>query len=545
MGVGVDTVRAGVPQGWLRRARIAFAVVFLGGLGWAFLDLANRMSSALIGALTWPQFVPSALRWVAAPGLAAAGFFAVLGMTLVFGRVYCSAICPLGVLQDLFIRASRWLGWAGRYRYARPMQRAALLVFAIGVVLLSLGYSGLFGFLDPFSAFGRLVGDLARPVLVAANNVVAGFLGSFGIYRIYRVSMGGASIGAAGFSLALLLLPLVLSLRRGRLYCNLICPVGTLLGLVSRWSLFRVRIDRGACVKCGDCISVCKAECIDLKKGAVDAARCVACFNCLSVCPEAGVRYGMAVGGRVGSAEGSVAPDAQGRREFLGVAMAVAGGASFVAMPARAAEKKGVSGDALKAAAAKPSRIPEVKHFPVSPPGSGGIARFNRLCTGCRLCVTACPSHVLRPAVREYGLAGFLQPHMDFGVSFCEYDCNRCGDVCPTGAILPLAKDAKRLVQVGRVVFTRDNCVVQSANTACGSCAEHCPTQAVHMVPFKDNLTIPEIDVDRCVGCGACEHVCPTRPYRAIYVDGNPEHMRALPPTKEKVDQTVPKDFPF
>lgn len=539
-------MEAPLSQRWPRVLRIVVAALFFGGLTWAFLELANRMSPSAMAVLTWPQFLPSILRWVAAPGIVAAGFIAVLLVTVVFGRVYCSAICPLGILQDIFARISQRLGLRKRYRYSRPMARTSLLVLGITAVLLALGHTGLLGFLDPFTVFGRIVCDVCRPMFAAANNVVADICGSFGIYRIYRVDLRGVNYAAAGLALIILVPPLVLSMLRGRLYCNTICPVGTVLGLFSRWSLLRVGIDGDRCVKCGDCLAVCKAECIDLKAAHVDPARCVGCFNCLSICPEVGIGYGMAVGGsRVVTERSLGGADRQGRREFLGQVVILAGGTSLLGTPAEGAGTKEVPGDALRAAAAKPTSIPEVKHAPVSPPGSRAIARFNQLCTACHLCVTACPSHVLKPALRAYGLAGFLQPHMDFVASFCEYECVRCGDVCPTGAILPLTKDAKRLVQMGRVVFTKDNCVVQTANTACGSCAEHCPTQAVHMVPFKEKLTIPEIDPERCVGCGACEHVCPTRPYRAIYVDGSPRHATALPPTREKVDQTVPKDFPF
>lgn len=545
MGVGRGTSQSGSRPHWLKLLRVIVAAIFFGGLTSGFLDLSNRMPAPAIGALAWPQFLPSLLRWIAAPGVAAAGFILVIAATLIFGRIYCSAICPLGILQDGFSRASGWFGGRQRHRFSRPGPRVQLLILAIAVVLLALGHGGLLGFLDPFSAFGRIVGDIGRPIFAAANNIVADMLGAHGIYHVYRVDLRGVSYMAMGLAVILLLVPVLFAITRGRLYCNSICPVGTLLGLVSRLSVFRVVIDRARCIKCGDCLAVCKAECIDLRSGLVDAARCVECFNCLDTCSEAGVAYRIAGRAEVGRVESRPGADLQRRREFLGAALLIAGGGCLAGTPVRAAEKKAVPGDALRAAAAKPTRVPEVKHWPVSAPGSFGIARFNGLCTACHLCVTACPSHVLKPALTQYGLAGFLQPHMDFIASFCEYDCIRCGEVCPTGAILPLSRDAKRLVQMGRVVFIKDNCVVNTANTACGSCAEHCPTQAVHMVPFKDKLTIPEIDPERCVGCGACEHVCPTRPYRAIYVDGNRNHLAALPPTREKVDQTVPKEFPF
>jgi ferredoxin len=137
-----------------------------------------------------------------------------------------------------------------------------------------------------------------------------------------------------------------------------------------------------------------------------------------------------------------------------------------------------------------------------------------------------------------------MQPRMDFHRGFCNFDCTRCTDVCPTGAIMPLMIEAKKLTQIGKAVFIKDNCIVQTEKTACGACSEHCPTKACHMVPFEGKLLIPEVKDDICVGCGACEYACPTKPYKAIFVDGNPIHEAALKPETEELD-AAPVDFPF
>jgi ferredoxin len=136
---------------------------------------------------------------------------------------------------------------------------------------------------------------------------------------------------------------------------------------------------------------------------------------------------------------------------------------------------------------------------------------------------------------------------MDYLTSFCNFDCNKCGQVCPTGAILPLTTEEKHVTQMGKAVFVRQNCVVYTDETDCGACSEHCPTKAVHMVPYKNGLVIPEVDQDICIGCGACEHPCPVEaPYKAIFVNGNPVQQIAKTPEKgEKqiIDDT--EDFPF
>ncbi len=191
------------------------------------------------------------------------------------------------------------------------------------------------------------------------------------------------------------------------------------------------------------------------------------------------------------------------------------------------------------------STIPEKKTSPVSPPGSRSIERFNKICTGCSLCVSACPTKVLQPAFLEYGLIGVMQPHMTYRKGLCEFDCTLCSEVCPTGAIVPITMEAKHLLQIGQVHFEKKNCIVETEKTDCGACSEHCPTKAVHMVPYG-NLFIPEVDQKICVGCGACEYACPTTPFKAIFVDGNPKHLLAEKPKTEKAKSALKEgEFPF
>jgi ferredoxin len=135
---------------------------------------------------------------------------------------------------------------------------------------------------------------------------------------------------------------------------------------------------------------------------------------------------------------------------------------------------------------------------------------------------------------------------MDYSASYCTYDCTICGDVCPTGAILPVGSVEKKTLQIGKTTFVKENCVVETEKTECGACAEHCPTKAVKMVPYG-NLHLPEIKNEYCVGCGACEHACPTIPYKAIYVEGNKTHQVAQkrPEKKIKGEVNLKSDFPF
>lgn len=136
---------------------------------------------------------------------------------------------------------------------------------------------------------------------------------------------------------------------------------------------------------------------------------------------------------------------------------------------------------------------------------------------------------------------------MEYGSGYCNYDCVICGDVCPSGAILPIPLEQKKLSQLGVAKFVKENCIVETEGTDCGACSEHCPTKAVNMVPYKGKLVIPEVKSDYCIGCGACEHACPTKPYKAIYVDGNPIHKVAKKAETKQIDQKVDykEAFPF
>ncbi len=134
---------------------------------------------------------------------------------------------------------------------------------------------------------------------------------------------------------------------------------------------------------------------------------------------------------------------------------------------------------------------------------------------------------------------------MDYHTSFCNFECTKCTEVCPNKAILPLTKEEKVVTQIGIVRFIKQNCIVFTDETSCGSCSEHCPTQAVKMVPYKGELTIPEVNADICVGCGACEYACPVTPYKAIIVDGHEKHQIAQKPKEEALEEKPLEDFPF
>ena len=146
-------------------------------------------------------------------------------------------------------------------------------------------------------------------------------------------------------------------------------------------------------------------------------------------------------------------------------------------------------------------------------------------CTGCQLCVSACPNGVLRPSA---GLTTLMQPEMSYERGYCRPECTKCSEVCPTGAIRAVTAADKAAIQIGHAVWVRDNCVPLTDGVACGNCARHCPTGAILMVSSDpanpDALKIPTVNTERCIGCGACENLCPARPFSAIYVEGHTVH---------------------
>ncbi|WP_018124136.1 4Fe-4S binding protein [Desulfovibrio oxyclinae] len=518
----------------LKTLRVAAALVFLVSTSLLFLDFREAGAIKLADAVLYLQFVPSLFSFLEQATLATGGFLAVLLVTILFGRIYCSTVCPFGTLQDAISRAASRK--RRRFAFTKPHNVLRYSVLAV-TLLVFLGGSGLLvNLLDPFSNLGRILSNLARPALIAANNAVAPIFEAFGSHALYRVQwpvIAPVSIGAA---MAMLLLVAWLSLRHGRLYCNTLCPVGTLLGLISNLSPVRIRFDADTCRECGRCERVCKASCIDFKRKKVDVSRCVACYNCLSACPDSILHLRTTLPkGRAGKAD-------SGRRKFI-ITLAT-GGLGLAATNAKAALPPGF-------VPSRPTTIPENRTSPASPPGSVSIDHFTAKCTACHLCVSACPSRVLVPSLFDYGPSGIMQPKMGFASAHCNFDCTVCSQICPSGAILPLTKKQKHRTQIGKAHFIKKNCVVYTDNTNCGACSEHCPTKAVRMVPYENTkgrkLVIPEVNQKICVGCGGCEHACPTRPYRAIYVDGNPVHKRAEKPVIKKLEPAphMEEDFPF
>ena len=179
------------------------------------------------------------------------------------------------------------------------------------------------------------------------------------------------------------------------------------------------------------------------------------------------------------------------------------------------------------------------------PPGAGDFDHFTKVCVGCGLCISACNGNVLTPSITEYGLRGFMQPHLDFNKGECKFKCKRCTEVCPCGALLPLALKEKQQWRIGIAKYNPKLCVAYDAGEDCGACAEHCPVGALTMEPYKET-SIPKVNEKLCIGCGACQHICPIYPEKAIVITGIPDqHIVEKPNVEESIKLEAEDDFPF
>ena len=492
----------------LRKIRIIVASVCLALITLLFLDFTGTIH-AWFGWLAKVQFLPAVLA------LNVGVVIALILLTLLFGRVYCSTICPLGVMQDIF----SWMGGRAkknRFKYTEPKTKLRWVMLVVFVVLMVAGFGSLALLIAPYSAFGRIAQNLLAPIWQAGNNLLALIAERVDSYAFYSTEIWIRGIGTFAVAAITLVVLAILAWRKGRLYCNSICPVGTVLGAISQFSLFRPVIDTTKCSGCNRCARNCKSSCINIKEHTIDYSRCVACMDCIDICNNGAVKF--AVRKRKPAAKPAAEPasDAQSasRRNFI---MATG---LLAASAAKAQEMKLDGGYATIIDKQAPPR-----ENAITPVGSLSARNMTSHCTGCQLCVAVCPTHILRPSAN---LATFMQPFVSYENGYCRPECNKCSSVCPTGAIRPITLEEKSSTQIGHAVWVKKNCVVVTDDVECGNCSRHCPSSAITMVPLNaddpKSKKIPAINEERCIGCGACENLCPSRPFSAIYVEGHIVH---------------------
>jgi polyferredoxin len=278
----------------LSKIRVIFSILVLILFVSVFVDFRHFIPNRFINILIFLQFIPSGYKFLNIGSIAATGFIIVLLLTLLTGRTYCSFLCPLGFLQDVFSRTGgRVKKRYRRFGFKRPhtILRYSLLVITLIITLFwSTYFLTLF---DPYSIFGRFMTYFVKPVVLILNNFLSGILGKFDLYTLANTPVTRFPLLVYAIPSAFLLLVGIMSLAKGRLYCNTICPVGTFLGLISKISFLRIKFDDPKCTRCGRCSLACKSTCIDFLNKDVDLSRCVGCFNCLKSCPDKALSYGL------------------------------------------------------------------------------------------------------------------------------------------------------------------------------------------------------------------------------------------------------------
>ena len=496
----------------LRKIRITLAVLCFVPVTLLFLDFTGTIH-AWFGWLAKIQFLPAVLA------LNLGVVAALVLLTLLLGRVYCSVVCPLGVMQDVFGRLGRRRR-KNRYSHSPALSWLRYTVLSLFVVALAAGVGSVVALLDPYGAYGRIASNLFAPLWQWGNNLLAGFAERAGSYAFYRTDVWIKSLPTFAVAVATFAALAVLAWRNGRTYCNTICPVGTVLGFLSKYSLFKPVIDTTKCNGCGLCARNCKASCINSKAHEIDYSRCVACMDCLDKCKQGAITYTRRHKSHThrtsaGEETASAQPVDDSRRAFLSAT------AILATTTALKAQEKKVDGGL---AAIEEKKIPE-RATAITPPGSMSARNFAQHCTACQLCVSVCPNQVLRPSS---DLTRLMQPEMSYERGYCRPECTKCAEVCPAGAIRPITKADKSAIQIGHAVWIKENCICITDDVECGNCARHCPVGAIQMVASDpenpESRKIPVVNTERCIGCGACENLCPSRPFSAIYVEGHIMH---------------------
>ncbi len=441
-----------------------------------------------------------------------AGFYfsiSVIFITLVCGRVFCGWVCPLGTLNNIFSALKKKKDSFHSLNWFRA--KYYILIFLLISSVFSLQLAGI---MDPISLLIRSFSVSIYPMFNISVSSLFNSIYNDGpdglvevseaIYTILRdnvMAFNQPYYLQSAFIGLLFLMIMGLNLYERRFWCRYLCPLGAMLGLLSRYSLLKRSVSEG-CNECGSCASVCQSNSQPDKPGEWRPTECLYCWNCDDICPQNAVSFGFEKNDDVASL------DLQRRRVM---ASAVTG---IIAVPLL-----------RTAPLAKPINLsPEL----IRPPGSLAEDEFLKRCVKCGECMKVCITNGLQPTFLEAGLEGIWSPMLVPRIGYCEFRCTLCGQVCPTGAIEELPIEKKTKVKIGLAMIDKNRCLPHAHATPCIVCEEVCPTpkKAIwfNQVEVLDRegqakiLQQPVVDLDLCIGCGICETKCPVVGKPAIYV---------------------------
>jgi polyferredoxin len=435
--------------------------------------------------------------------------FVTIAFTLVFGRVFCGWVCPLGTLNDCMGR----LAPARRRKETGGAQVRRLKYYGlIGILVSSLFTLQVAGLADPLSL---LIRSLAVAVEPAVNLMVNTFFdliyranipvvspvadGIYSFLKNYLLSFRQPFF-SQGFFLGLIFAAvLVANLFRRRFWCTALCPLGALLGFITKISPFKRAVGK-TCTSCNICVQTCRTGAAADIQGAWKKGECVVCGECQEECPKDAVRFGFL------TAKGKVAGIDLQRR---GLIASLAAGIFIPPLIRTSPITQRRAGRLIR------------------PPGALPEGEFLRRCVRCGECMKVCLTNGLQPVLFEAGLEGIWTPRFDFRIGYCQYYCTLCGQVCPTEALKKLTQEEKARTKIGLAYIDKNRCIPYAQGGECIVCEEHCPTPdkaikfeaAEVMTPQgKKKIRRPVIDLKLCIGCGICEYKCPLHDQPAIIV---------------------------
>jgi len=480
---------------------------------WFEVDLFLRLDPLIsLGAMAVARAFIAKAAWA----------FAILGLALFFGRIFCGYLCPMGATLDFWdwvspkrgkFKAENAFESADRFRSVKYL----ILISLAGAAVAGISWIFLF---SPLSLMTRFYSFVLYPLSVMIANLFLDLLRPlfphFGLeslsYVRYTVPLFNTNLFVAFLVLSILFLGMI----RPRFWCRNLCPAGAILALFSRRPLFRRGVSE-KCTRCGRCVRACPMGAINEDFVKTAHTECITCLKCQEVCPENAITFKM--GGKVPRLSPEINLD---RRRILG-----AGATGLAAAALTMTNLHHLHGGETP----RPLRSSGL----IRPPGALPETEFQARCVRCGECIKGCLTNTLQPVWFEAALSGLWTPKITARLAGCEQGCNLCGQVCPTAAIRPLSLEEKSYAKVGTARIDKSRCIAWEQDKKCLICDEVCPYNAIvsQFVPGHP-MTVPVIDESKCNGCGYCECKCPVEGESAIVVEPSGELRLASGSYKEK-----------